>query len=77
MLEESLRMQFGPFVKILEQGSNIRKIVFLNNCAQFRMDEEAQVSLLTPKHKQDDWRDSRRGDVPILRPVFEGAELKL
>jgi len=57
MLEESRRMQFGAYKKILEQGFKVGLVIARNNRTQFRVDKKAQITYLILKHKHDDVRD--------------------
>src|ERR1035438_2067778 len=77
LLEKSRWFPLGAYKKILQQRLNIVKILFLNDCAQFGMNEEAKVIFLILKHEQDNRPESSRGAPPALLPVFQGTELKL
>ena len=77
MLEEGLWSPFGAYEKVLQPGLNAGTILFLDDCAQFRMNEEAKVTFPLSKHKQDNWPESRRRASPALLPVFHDTELDL
>src|ERR1035441_1610326 len=70
-------MKTGAFQEILQQRFNIGQVVSLNHVTQFRVDKNAQIVFLIFKHNEDDRRDSRHSDAPPLRPVLQGAELRL